>query len=184
MDSLLFSARWHKRKTVLLLCVTLALAAAAELLPMLPASAALLPEEPALELPPPGYVEPEEPEPPAPNYLGKTGVYLETEEDVVPYDTVYEDDYTLPKGETAVKQAGQPYHRILSYEITYYHDREQQRRFAGEEVLSDTVTEVIAVGTLVKEARAGDKIKKVVKLDDGSGYLLMTSGDSLRFTAA
>lgn len=47
-----------------------------------------------------------------------------------------------------------------------------------------SVTEYAYVGTLVKETQAGDTIASVVKNSDGSGYLLMQSGDALHFTGS
>ena len=197
MESPLLSALRRKRHAAILLLLSLLFAAAAELLPPSPAMAALLSDEPqrveAEPVEPPAVgteaVEAEEPEetqepevveaPP----LGKTGTYTETDYELLTYDTVVTEDYTVPKGETVVVQAGEDRLRELTYEVTYYDGEECARRFVCEEADCEPVTEILAVGTLVKEAQPGDTIRSVISLDDGSGYLLMASGDSLRFTA-
>ena len=73
--------------------------------------------------------------------------------------------------------------REVVYEVVYA-DGELVSRQAVAEQNNTSVTEYAYVGTLVKEAQAGDTIASVVKNSDGSGYLLMQSGDALHFTGS
>lgn len=109
--------------------------------------------------------------------------YYETRTERAPHATVYTENFTLPKGETQVWQQGMDGTRDVVYEVTYA-DGALLSRQAVAESSNTSVTEYAYVGTLVTEASAGDTIASVVQYDDGSGYLRMTSGDSLHFTQA
>ena len=107
--------------------------------------------------------------------------YYEAVPEETSYATIFAEDYTIPKGESRITQQGRNGSRDIIYQ-TMYEDGEFVSRKAVDETESTAVTEIIRIGTLVKEARKGDKIAKVIRNDDGSGYLLMESGDSLHFT--
>lgn len=107
--------------------------------------------------------------------------YYETLQEPAAYTTVYTTDYTLPKGETQITQLGQNGTRDVTYEVVYA-DGVLVSRQAVAEGESNAVTEIVSTGTLVTEAQEGDTIASVVRNEDGSGYLLMNSGDSLHFT--
>ena len=107
--------------------------------------------------------------------------YYETLTEPAEHATVYTESYKVPKGETQVWQQGMDGTREVVYEVVYA-DGELVSRQAVAEQNNTSVTEYAYVGTLVKEAQAGDTIASVVKNSDGSGYLLMQSGDALHFT--
>ncbi|MBO4913740.1 MAG: G5 domain-containing protein [Oscillospiraceae bacterium] len=107
--------------------------------------------------------------------------YYEIAQESADYTTVYTPDYTLPRGETRVITPGVPGTREVTYEVVYA-DGEFVSRQAVAEGESNAVPEVVGVGTLVKEAREGDTIDQVIRNEDGSGYLILKSGDSLHFT--
>ncbi len=107
--------------------------------------------------------------------------YYETASEAIAYGTTYQTDYTLPKGTTAVTRAGENGVREVTVEVIYADGRLSSRQRIGENVRA-AVDEVVSTGTLVKEAQPGDTIASVVTKEDGSGYLLMKSGDSLHFT--
>lgn len=109
--------------------------------------------------------------------------YYETAREAAAYSTVYNADYTLPKGETKVTQTGRDGWVDVTYEVVYA-DGAFVSRQAVAEADCTAVNEVVSTGTLVKEAQEGDTIAQVVKNDDGSGYLLLKSGDSLHFTGS
>lgn len=109
--------------------------------------------------------------------------YYETRTEAAPHTTVYTENITLPRGETQVWQQGIDGTREVVYEVTYA-DGELVSRQAVSEQNNTSVTEYAYVGTLVKEAQAGDTIASVSKNADGSGYLIMASGDSLHFTGS
>lgn len=109
--------------------------------------------------------------------------YYETASEAAAYQTVYQTDYTLAKGETKVTQAGRQGRHEVTYEVVYADGAFVSRQAVSERTV-DVVNEVVSTGTLVKEARSGDTIASVIRNDDGSGYLIMKSGDSLHFTGS
>lgn len=115
--------------------------------------------------------------------IGSDFVCYETVREAAAYTTVYAEDYTLPKGETKVTRAGENGYRDVTYEVVYADGGMVSRQAVA---VSDgtAVNEVVSTGTLVQEARQGDTIDSVVRYDDGSGYLLLKSGDSLHFTGS
>lgn len=109
--------------------------------------------------------------------------YYETVPEMVPYGTVYETDYTLPKDTTVVAQKGENGFRDVTYEVVYADGvRISRQRVAESE--ATVKDEIIRVGTLVTEAQPGDTVASVVWKEDGSGYLRLKSGDSLHFSGS
>ncbi len=93
--------------------------------------------------------------------------YYETLTEPAEHATVYTKSYKIPKGETQVWQQGMDGTREVVYEVVYA-DGELVSRQAVAEQNNTSVTEYAYVGTLVKEAQAGDTIASVVKNSDGS----------------
>ena len=91
--------------------------------------------------------------------------------------------YRLPKGETKVVQQGIDGTRDVVYEVVYA-DGQFVSRQAVEEKNNTSVAEITYVGTLVERAQSGDTVKSVAYEEDGSGYLLMKSGDSVHFSGS
>ena len=108
-------------------------------------------------------------------------VVYETEEEAIPYTTVYATDYSIPKGETRVTREGEEGTRKVVYEIVFA-DGEYVSRQRVVEVNTAPVDEVVSTGTLVTSAASGDTIASVINESDGSGYLILKSGDSLHFS--
>jgi len=107
--------------------------------------------------------------------------YYETTQEPTSYTTIYNTDYTIPKGETRVTRAGQEGTIDVTYEVVYA-DGAFVSRQAVAETNNTSVPEVVSTGTLVTEWQDGDTIAKVIENDDGSGYLILKSGDSMHFT--
>ncbi|MCR5826694.1 MAG: G5 domain-containing protein [Oscillospiraceae bacterium] len=107
--------------------------------------------------------------------------FYETETETVAYQTVYRTDYTVPKGTSVVTQAGVNGSRAITYEVIYA-DGELVSRQSVSEAVQDPVDEIVSVGALVTEAQPGDTIASVDLREDGSGYLLLSSGDALHFS--
>ena len=97
--------------------------------------------------------------------------YYETLTEPAEHATVYTESYKVPKGETQVWQQGMDGTREVVYEVVYA-DGELVSRQAVAEQNNTSVTEYAYVGTLVKEAQAGDTIASVVKNSDGSEAVL------------
>ena len=86
--------------------------------------------------------------------------YYETATEAAPHTTLTSTSYRIPKGETKVVQQ------------------------AVEEKNNTSVAEITYTGTLVDKAQSGDTVKSVVTESNGSGYLLMKSGDSVHFSGS
>ena len=109
--------------------------------------------------------------------------YYETLSETSVHATLTSTSYRMPKGETKVVQQGIDGTREVVYEVVYA-DGQLVSRQAVEEKNDTSVAEITYVGTLVERAQSGDTVKSVVYEDDGSGYLLMKSGDSVHFTGS
>ena len=107
--------------------------------------------------------------------------YYETATEAVAHTTIYTPAYDRPKGEIEVTRAGVDGTRDVVYEVVYA-DGELVSRQAVDESNNTSVPELANRGTLVSEAQSGDTVSSVSYEEDGSGYLVMKSGDSLHFT--
>ena len=115
--------------------------------------------------------------------VGADFTYYETEVQAAAYTTIYTPNYKLSKDEIEVIQPGQTGTREIVYEVTYA-DGQLVSRQVVEERNNTAVAELAYKGTLVDAVEAGDTIRSVVTLEDGSGYLIMASGNSLHFTGS
>ena len=109
--------------------------------------------------------------------------YYETATEAAPHTTLTSTSYRIPKGETQVVQQGIDGTRDIVYEVVYA-DGQFVSRQAVEEKNDTSVAEITYTGTLVDKAQSGDTVKSVVTESDGSGYLLMKSGDSVHFSGS
>lgn len=110
--------------------------------------------------------------------------YYERETVVTPSPVLITNDYTLPKGTQQVVQQGSDGLSHMTYEVVWADGQLLSRQAVAEEVEVAAVPTTVRSGSLVSEAVRGDTIREVITLDDGSGYLLLTSGDTLRFTGS
>ena len=109
--------------------------------------------------------------------------YYETATEAAPHTTLTSTSYRIPKGETQVVQQGIDGTRDIVYEVVYA-DGQFVSRQAVEEKNDTSVAEITYTGTLVDKAQSGDTVKSVVTESNGSGYLLMKSGDSVHFSGS
>ena len=109
--------------------------------------------------------------------------YYETLSETSVHATLTSTSYRMPKGETKVVQQGIDGTREVVYEVVYA-DGQLVSRQAVEEKNDTSVAEITYTGTLVDKAQSGDTVKSVVTESDGSGYLLMKSGDSVHFSGS
>ena len=107
----------------------------------------------------------------------------ETVTEPVAYTTVYTPGYDVPKGEIRVTQEGVDGTREVVYEVTYA-DGTLVSRQAVDESSNSSVPELIQYGTLVPEVQPGDTVAKIEYTEDGGGYLVMKSGDSIHFSTS
>lgn len=115
--------------------------------------------------------------------IASSFTYYETVREPSAHGVTYTQTYELPKGEQRLASSGADGMRDVVYEVVYADGQLASRQAVLEE--NDTsIPAVIEVGTCVKQAQAGDKVVSVVTKDDGSGYLLLKSGDALHFSRA
>ena len=115
--------------------------------------------------------------------VGSDFTYYETVTEASEHAVLTSTSYRIPKGETQVVQQGVDGTHDVVYEVVYA-DGQFVSRQAVEEKNDTSVAEISYVGTLVDQASSGDTVKSVVTEKDGSGYLLMKSGDSVHFTGS
>ena len=115
--------------------------------------------------------------------VGSDFTYYEMVTEASEHAVLTSTSYRIPKGETQVVQQGVDGTHDVVYEVVYA-DGQFVSRQAVEEKNDTSVAEISYVGTLVDQASSGDTVKSVVTEKDGSGYLLMKSGDSVHFTGS
>lgn len=104
---------------------------------------------------------------------------VETEE--IGYETLYEDDSSLPKGQEQVGQKGENGEKEVTYQITYVDGTEESREVTTETVTKEPVNKVILVGTkeeappVYEEAPSESSGRSIVSQKafydcDGSGH--------------
>ncbi|MBQ3496752.1 MAG: G5 domain-containing protein, partial [Oscillospiraceae bacterium] len=114
--------------------------------------------------------------------VGESFVFYEKEAVSASYETQYVANYKLPKGTTVVAQEGSNGYSTATYEVVYA-DGELVSRQLVEQSGNTSIPCIVEYGTLVSEAGRDDTIAEVITEEDGSGYLILNSGDSLRFSA-
>ena len=83
---------------------------------------------------------------------------------VVNYETIKEDDNTIPTGEIKVSQAGEDGYDKVTYEVTYVNGAETASKEIGR-VTTAPINKIIKVGTQVTEVKTETVIEKVVKYE-------------------
>lgn len=93
----------------------------------------------------------------------------------IPYETVYQKTDLLAAGTEVVLTAGVEGQKHCTAEVTYVDGKETQRIVLTEEVITEPVTEVVAVGTGDGTPTGGDPII-------GDGVIITPTGDVLTYT--
>ena len=93
----------------------------------------------------------------------------------IPFETEYQETGLLEKGEEVILTAGVEGQKLCSAEVTYIDGVETERMILTEEIVTEPVTQVVAVGT-------GEGKKKGSKPIIGDGVIITTSGDVLTYT--
>jgi len=78
-----------------------------------------------------------------------TSTEVEYETESVPYTSTRVDDPSLPKGQTEVRTSGVNGVKTLTYEVSYADGRQTDKRLIHEEITTEPINEVIAVGSYV-----------------------------------
>lgn len=93
---------------------------------------------------------------------------------VIPFETKYQETGLLDEGVEVILTAGVDGQKLCTAEVTYIDGEEASRELLTEEVVSEPVTQVVAVGT-----GKGSKSKKPII---GDGVIITGSGDVLTYT--
>ena len=93
----------------------------------------------------------------------------------IPFETEYQETGLLDKGVEVILTAGVDGQKLCTAEVTYIDGVESGRTVLSEEVISEPVTQVIAVGT--GKGSKGNK-KPII----GDGVIITGSGDVLTYT--
>src|SRR5699024_8538565 len=72
---------------------------------------------------------------------------LKTKKEEIDFDTVKEEDSSMKKDETKVKQKGEKGEKEVEYEVTYKNDEEINRKQINEKVTKEPIDKEIIVGT-------------------------------------
>jgi uncharacterized protein YabE (DUF348 family)/3D (Asp-Asp-Asp) domain-containing protein len=93
---------------------------------------------------------------------------------VIPFETEYQQTGLLDKGVEVILTAGVDGQKRCTAEVTYIDGEEASRELLTEEVVSEPVTQVVAVGT----GKGGGSKKPII----GDGVIITGSGDVLTYT--
>ena len=93
----------------------------------------------------------------------------------IPYETVYRETELLKVGTEVILTQGVAGQKICTAEVTYINGKETVRNTLTEEVITQPVTHVVAVGT-------GDGTVKNGKPIIGDGVIIAPNGDVLTYT--
>lgn len=93
---------------------------------------------------------------------------------VIPFETKYQETGLLDKGVEVILTAGVDGQKLCTAEVTYIDGEEASRELLTEEVVSEPVTQVVAVGT----GKGGGSKKPII----GDGVIITGSGDVLTYT--
>ena len=93
---------------------------------------------------------------------------------VIPFEIEYRETGLLDKGVEVVLTAGVDGQKLCTAEVTYIDGEESSRELLTEEIVTEPVTQVVAVGT-----GKGERSKKPII---GDGVIITGSGDVLTYT--
>ena len=98
----------------------------------------------------------------------------------IPYETVYVDDDDMEKGATKVRTEGVEGELVCTAAVTYINGMETAREILTEEVATEAVNEVVAVGTGKNVVRYTNSAMPVI----GNGTITLSTGEVLTYTHA
>lgn len=99
--------------------------------------------------PPQGNTQIKKPEPPIQKEVEKSYVsqqYQETKEEVIPFNTIVNENSNLEAGKEIVYPAGTPGKKIVTYEVIIYNNGTSNRKVVSEEII-EPINRVVSVGT-------------------------------------
>lgn len=99
--------------------------------------------------------------------------------EAIPFETVYVDDDNMEKKATKVRTQGVEGQKAVTAQVTYINGQETAREVLSEEITTEAVDKVVAVGTgknLVKKTSSGVRI--------GNGTIILPSGEVLTYKSS
>lgn len=105
------------------------------------------------------------------------------ETEAIEYETVYEDDSSMFKGQEEVSRNGENGEKQVTYQVTYVDGEEESREAAEETVTKEPVNKVIRVGTQEESSPSSSERSVVSKKafydcnGSGHGYYEITYSD-------
>ena len=94
---------------------------------------------------------------------------------VIPFETEYQETNLLDEGVEVILTAGVDGQKLCTAEVTYIDGEESSRELLTEEVISEPVTQIVAIGT--GKVKGGSKMPII-----GDGVIITGSGDVLTYT--
>lgn len=94
----------------------------------------------------------------------------------IPFETSYVDDPNMAAGEQKLIQAGVPGQMLCSANVSYENGQETDRKVISEQVVTEPVMQIVAVGTGEAEGKATDAVLF------GDGYIVLPTGEVLTYT--
>lgn len=105
------------------------------------------------------------------------------ETEAIEYETVYEDDSSMFKGQEEVSRNGENGEKQVTYQVTYVDGEEESRETAEETVTKEPVNKVVRVGTQEESSPSSSERSVVSKKafydcnGSGHGYYEITYSD-------
>lgn len=105
------------------------------------------------------------------------------ETEMIEYETVYEDDSSMSKGQEEVSVNGENGEKQVTYQVTYVDGEEESREAAEETVTKEPVNKVVSVGTQEESSSSGSERSVMSKKafydcnGSGHGYYEITYSD-------
>lgn len=108
--------------------------------------------------------------------VNRVGEYTESYTVEIPFETTYCQDPTLPKGEEKVLVPGKAGQMMCTANVVYVDAKESSRTIYQQEVLTEPVKQVVAVGTGEQVGQQSDK--PLI----GDGIIVLPTGEVLTYT--
>lgn len=116
-------------------------------------------------------------------FVSRTAREVETYSVPVPYNTVYQEDPTLPAGTADVLSQGVEGQKQCTASVLYVDGEETSRIILSETMTAEPTDEVVAVGTAqVKSAKTEGTPVGGPAAEIGDGIITMPSGEVLTYT--
>lgn len=116
-------------------------------------------------------------------YITRVEKKIEEQEEIIPYNEITRNDYTLAQGDRKIVQEGQQGKAIQRYEVVFENGKEVSRSLVDTEIIQPKQDRVVAVGSMITVSRGGSsftprKVINNVKLTAYSAGVSHTGKDT------